>query len=144
MDIDSRGAVFHSLFREVYALHSVLAELKDKVHEETGLSTSKRKILREILQRSKTVPEIADNIKTSRQFVQEVCNDMKCNNLIEFIENPRHKRSKKVKITSLGRKELETAAAREHAFIDAALSGVSEDGVLSAIEVLADVRKKLI
>jgi DNA-binding MarR family transcriptional regulator len=50
-----------------------------------------------------TVPDIARMRPVSRQHIQALANEMAAEGLVEFIENPRHKRSKLVAATDQGR-----------------------------------------
>jgi DNA-binding MarR family transcriptional regulator len=49
-----------------------------------------------------TVPQIARSRPTSRQRMQRLANELAEQGLVEFIDNPRHQRSKLVALTQLG------------------------------------------
>src|SRR5262249_31931288 len=46
-----------------------------------------------------TVPQIAQMRPTSRQRMQRLADELAAEGLVEFIDNPRHRRSKLVKLT---------------------------------------------
>lgn len=56
-----------------------------------------------ILDGERTVPEIARSRPVSRQHCQTICNGLAGQGLVEFIANPKHKRSQLVRITKKGR-----------------------------------------
>ncbi len=49
-----------------------------------------------------TVPEIAQMRPTSRQRMQRLADELAAEEFVEFIDNPRHQRSKLVQLTSKG------------------------------------------
>ena len=58
-----------------------------------------------------TVPQIAQMRPTSRQRMQRLADELEAEGLVEFIDNPRHRRSKLVRLTRRGQaryRELET------------------------------------
>ncbi|HVK82428.1 MAG TPA: MarR family transcriptional regulator [Verrucomicrobiae bacterium] len=54
-----------------------------------------------------TVPEIARSRPVSRQHCQTIANALEAKGLIEFIDNPKHKRSMLLRITKSGRTHFE-------------------------------------
>jgi len=69
------GEALHALFREIFVLREILAEIMDDVHARTGLTTPQRKILRALEEVGRaTVPDIALRLGTSRQFIQTEVN----------------------------------------------------------------------
>jgi DNA-binding MarR family transcriptional regulator len=49
-----------------------------------------------------TVPQIAQMRPTSRQRMQRLANELAAEDLVEFIDNPKHQRSKLVRLTPKG------------------------------------------
>jgi DNA-binding MarR family transcriptional regulator len=49
-----------------------------------------------------TVPQIAQMRPTSRQRMQRLADELAAEGLVEFIDNPRHRRSKLVRLTRKG------------------------------------------
>ena len=49
-----------------------------------------------------TVPQIAQMRPTSRQRMQRLANELEAEGVVEFIENPKHRRSKLVQLTPKG------------------------------------------
>lgn len=54
-----------------------------------------------------TVPEMARTRPVSRQHCQTICNALEDQGLVEFVDNPKHKRSKLVRVTKKGRERFE-------------------------------------
>jgi DNA-binding MarR family transcriptional regulator len=49
-----------------------------------------------------TVPQIAEMRPTSRQRMQRLADELAAEGLVEFIDNPRHRRSRLVRLTRAG------------------------------------------
>lgn len=54
-----------------------------------------------------TVPDLARSRPVSRQHCQTIANDLEADGYIEFIDNPKHKRSKLMRATREGRAHFE-------------------------------------
>lgn len=55
-----------------------------------------------------TVPDIARSRPVSRQHCQTICNALEAQGLVEFVENPKHKKSKLVRATKKGRDRFQS------------------------------------
>ncbi len=53
-----------------------------------------------------TVPQIAEMRPTSRQRMQRLADELAAEGLVEFVDNPKHRRSKLVQLTAEGRGAL--------------------------------------
>ena len=136
------GRKLHDLFREVFKLHSTLSMVMDGVHEQAGLSTAQHRIMQTLRKMdSATVPDMAFRLDVSRQFVQTVCNRLASMELIEFRDNPRHKRSKMVSLTDKGYAAYGTARRKEDEIIGQALADIDTAAATQASKLLKDIRK---
>lgn len=90
-----------------------------------------------------TVPEIARMRPVSRQHIQAMANEMEGLGLVEFIDNPRHKRSKLVAATPKG----ETYYREQSKLLNeqaAAMSGdLSLEDLQTTTRVLHQLRETL-
>jgi DNA-binding MarR family transcriptional regulator len=59
-----------------------------------------------------TVPQIAQTRPTSRQRMQRLADELAAERLVEFINNPRHRRSKLVRLTRKGHARYRELSAR--------------------------------
>lgn len=59
-----------------------------------------------------TVPQIAEMRPTSRQRMQRLADELAADGLVEFIENPKHCRSKLVQLTRKGAARYQAMSAR--------------------------------
>ena len=66
-------------------------------------------VLRSLVQEgAQTVPQMAAARPVSRQHCQTIVNGLAEQGLVEFLDNPRHKRSKLVRLTKRGRARFES------------------------------------
>lgn len=90
-----------------------------------------------------TVPDIARMRPVSRQHIQMLANELVAAGLAEFKHNPRHRRSKLLAITELGREAYQqqtgalTSAARDM------VGDLSEEELAIAARVIGTLRERL-
>jgi DNA-binding MarR family transcriptional regulator len=139
---EASGKELHDLFKEIFAVHVVLSAIMDKIHEQSGLTTSECRIMRVLEQGDKlTVPDIAVVLGKSRQFVQTVCNDLHAHAYLEFVDNPRHKRSKRVILTDSGQQVFCLASEKENMTIEQIISNVDQKKALQVCKILKKIRE---
>lgn len=86
---------------------------------------------------------MADTLHVSRQFVQTVCNDLNGVGLLEFQDNPRHKRSKLVALTEEGTRVFELGKEKEAAIVENNLPDLDAEQVMRASALIADIRERI-
>jgi DNA-binding MarR family transcriptional regulator len=139
------GERLHDLFREVFALRDLLTLGMDAVHERSGLRTPQVRVA-DLLGRldSATVPDLAADLGLSRQCVQVVCNELRDMGLAAFVDNPRHKRSKRMVLTHAGRDRLAAVRKNEAAIITGLLPDCDGVAVGDALSLLRSIRIALL
>ncbi len=90
-----------------------------------------------------TVPEMARQRPVSRQYCQAVANNLEKQGLVEFVENPKHKRSQLARITKKGRRHYEDLTKRFLAAAAVVAVHFEERDVQTAIGVLRKAREVL-
>ncbi|MFC9963994.1 MarR family winged helix-turn-helix transcriptional regulator [Nocardia ignorata] len=108
--------------REVFAQVGVLyRHVYRRVEQETlsqGLSVGVRAVCESLdVSGPATVPQMGRTLALSRQFVQRMVNDAYAAGLVEMRDNPRHRRSPLITLTSQGRAAITATLAREHAVL---------------------------
>jgi DNA-binding MarR family transcriptional regulator len=83
-----------------------------------------------------TVPAIARMRPTSRQRMQRLANELAADGLVEFIDNPRHRRSKLVRLTSKGETRYRRLSARLLELASSMGAGLSEAEIHRAAEIV--------
>ena len=83
-----------------------------------------------------TVPQIAQMRPTSRQRMQRLADALEAEGLAEFIDNPRHRRSKLVRLTSKGGVRYRELSARLLEIASTVGAGLSERDIRRTMEIV--------
>jgi len=86
-----------------------------------------------------TVPQIAEMRPTSRQRMQRLADELAAEGLVEFVDNPKHQRSKLVQLTRKGEKRYRDLHSR---FLDIAATlgaDLTEAEIRRAVETVRQV-----
>ncbi len=138
------GSELHALFKEVFSLEKALSTMVDEIHEQAGMRTSQIRLVNILREHGEaTVPDVAHRLNVSRQFVQTMVNELVEQDMVEFLSNPRHKRSKLVGLTAHGKDVLEQTSKREASIIQELLPDIDSENVMSASDLLGELRKRL-
>ncbi len=91
-----------------------------------------------------TVPQIAQMRPTSRQRMQRLADELAAEGLVEFVENPKHRRSRLVRLTRKGDIHYRELDARFLSMASSLGVGISEADIHKATEIvrrLSDAEK---
>jgi DNA-binding MarR family transcriptional regulator len=83
-----------------------------------------------------TVPQIARMRPTSRQRMQRLADELAAEGVVEFIDNPKHRRSKLVRLTPAGDSRYREMSARLLAIASTLGAEVSEPDVRNTTRVV--------
>ena len=83
-----------------------------------------------------TVPQIAEMRPTSRQRMQRLADELAAEGLVEFIDNPKHRRSKLVRLTLKGDAHYRELNARFLSIASDSGVALSEADVRKTIEIV--------
>ncbi|MBM3546956.1 MAG: MarR family transcriptional regulator [Alphaproteobacteria bacterium] len=83
-----------------------------------------------------TVPQIAEMRPTSRQRMQRLADELAAEGLVEFVDNPKHRRSKLVQLTRKGDAQYREMNAKLLAIASTMGLDVSEASIRKATEIL--------
>jgi DNA-binding MarR family transcriptional regulator len=83
-----------------------------------------------------TVPQIAEMRPTSRQRMQRLADELADEGLVKFVDNPRHRRSKLVRLTTKGEARYRELNARLLSIAATMAGALSEADIRKATEVV--------
>ena len=83
-----------------------------------------------------TVPQIAEMRPTSRQRMQRLADELAAEGLVEFIDNPSHRRSKLVRLTRKGEARYGELSARFLTIASTMGAELSEMDIRTATEIV--------
>ncbi len=102
-DVDGKGEAIAELMLEVAQCFFRIRSLGQKEGFITGWGGGAFGFMRSLaLLGLLTVPQIAQMRPTSRQRMQRLADELAAEGLVEFIDNPKHRRSKLVQLTRKG------------------------------------------
>jgi len=138
------SAVVGELIDETVLLSRQVRSLAEALHGVGALSGGRRNVLRE-LKRSgqQTVPQLARSRAVTRQHVQALVNALEEQGYVEFVDNPAHRRSRLVRLTSSGEGLLDVMQRREAGLLSALNIEASTERVDRAVQVMRLVREAL-
>jgi DNA-binding MarR family transcriptional regulator len=107
------------LVYETTALHHRMKIVVAQLHGGGELAAGKRGILKGIeLRGPQTVPQMARARPVSRQHIRASLEPLLAEGLVQYVDNPDHKRSKLVDLTPKGAARLAAINRRESAFFN--------------------------
>ena len=89
-----------------------------------------------------TVPQIAEMRPTSRQRMQRLADELAAEGLVEFIDNPSHRRSKLVRLTAKGNARYREWSAKFLAIASTMGSELSETEIRRTTDILRQLSEE--
>jgi DNA-binding MarR family transcriptional regulator len=83
-----------------------------------------------------TVPQIAQMLPPSRQRMQRLADELAAEGLVEFIDNPKHRRSKLVRLTPRGQARYRELNARLLSLASTMGLALSEGNIRTTVEIV--------
>ena len=135
--IDSKAQAIAELMLEVAQCFFRIRALGQKTGLITGWGGGAFGFMRSLaLLGPLTVPQIAQMRPTSRQRMQRLADELEAEGLVEFIDNPKHRRSKLVRLTRKGDSRYRGLKARFLAIASTMGVGLSEGDIRRTTETV--------
>lgn len=134
------GAVVSALIDETVRLVARVKAATQGEHGLGALSGSQWVVLRWLGQfEPQTVPQVARAHSLSRQHVQALVNRLAEEGLVEFVDNPAHKRSRLLRLTAAGRDYVDGLSRPDDWPLDRLRPAVADEDLRAATRVLRKV-----
>lgn len=131
-----------SLLGEAVALFHRLHLMAEEVYQQGELSVGRRGVLRSLDRfEPQSVPQMARARPVSRQYIQTLVNKLVVDGYVELAENPAHKRSPLVRLTSKGKQFVQETYRRETKLFSDLPISVGKQELQVAASVLQRVRE---
>jgi DNA-binding MarR family transcriptional regulator len=139
------GRAVTTLIVEVFRLNGRLLSAGDKLVAPLGLTSARWQVLGAVanLPAAETVARLARYMGVYRQGVQRIVNELADEGLLEFRENPDHRRAKLVALTKTGRKAFEAVDRLQKPWADALSDGLNAASLIAASRILGMLIKRL-
>jgi DNA-binding MarR family transcriptional regulator len=86
-----------------------------------------------------TVPQIAEMRPTSRQRMQRLADELADEGLVKFVDNPKHRRSKLVRLTPKGEARYRELSARLLSIASTMAGALGEADIRKATEIVSQL-----
>lgn len=141
--LTSSGEAFTELVLEVFRLNGLLLEAGDELTRPVGQTSARWQVLGVVEHGPVTVPQVARTMGLTRQGVQRTADLLEEDGLVEYIENPHHRRAKLLRLTPKGRQTLDYITERQAEWANT-MGGQHDLGDLQkAVRVLRELKKSL-
>jgi DNA-binding MarR family transcriptional regulator len=144
-DAASRGTLISTLILEVFRLNGRLLSVGDGLISKLGLTSARWQVLAAIggSPAPEHVARVAHNMGLRRQGVQRIVNELAEESLVEFQENPHHRRAKLVLLTKKGRDVYLAANLVETPWMNSLSKDIDPESIIAARSVIAKLRSRL-
>jgi len=127
-----------ALFSEVFEAAAVGRRSGTEIAAAVGQTQARWQTLWTLGTGSLTVPQIARRLGQTRQNIQRLANELAEERLVDFADNPDHKRSPLVSLTERGRSVLDDINSAGATFNGAVLTELGADRVQELRVLLRD------
>ncbi|MEC9486361.1 MAG: MarR family transcriptional regulator [Prosthecochloris sp.] len=144
MESTQNGEVFTNIVLEVFKLSGLLVVEGDRLTKETGLTSARWKVLGALFlaDQPMTVAKIAKTMGQTRQGVQRIADDMANVGIVEYRDNPHHKRAKYVMLTEKGEKTYKKLVDIQVPWAEEKSSGIDLEKMRTTLQTLQLMVKK--
>lgn len=134
-----------ALYQVISCIRPLFLSLKDAVEVElegTGVTVAMRAVLEQLsVQGAQPVPAIARSLNIKRQSVQVVVDELLANHFVERIENPAHRKSWLIKLTSKGSNQIRNIRTKEQSNLNKVCSGLSKEEINTCLRVMTHMQE---
>jgi DNA-binding MarR family transcriptional regulator len=140
-----RALAFGELALESFRLNNRVLAAGDALSADSGMSSARWQVLGTLVQAggSLSVADVARLMGLQRQSVQRIADRLAADGLIDWADNPRHRRAKLARPTAHGREVLEILETRRSAWADEIVGDLSGEDVEMAVRVMRRLRRRL-
>lgn len=140
-----KGQELTNLILETFRLNGALLSAGDKLVKDIGLTSARWQVLGAIAleNRPLTVAQIGRRMGLTRQAVQRLVNELEASGVLEFQENPDHKRAKLVTLTRQGERAFSRADRRQVEWSNGLGEGIRLNDIRTALTVLRSISTRL-
>jgi DNA-binding MarR family transcriptional regulator len=145
MERTRAGDALTELILELFRVNGDLLTAGDELVGDLGQTASRWQVLGALRNREDTVSGIARVMGLARQSVQRTADILAADRLVEYVDNPAHRRAKLVRLTEQGQALLRDIAPRQAAWVNGLVRALRLDvaEIERARDLLAGLRREL-
>jgi DNA-binding MarR family transcriptional regulator len=140
----TKEELFTRVVLEVFKLDGYLVAEGDRLTRDLGLSSARWKVLGALALSGSplTVPQIAREMGQTRQNVQRLADVMVGDGLLEYRDNPQHKRARLVTLTARGRSTYREIEKKQIPWANWCARDLTKKELQTAAEILARIIRR--
>lgn len=121
-----------------------LRAVGDALHRDLAITAAMRAVMETLVERdAATVPAIARLKRVSRQNIQVIVDSLSASQLVQLTDNPAHKRSPLVALTSRGRSTFREMRRRERSVLKVIAEDLTPAAMEATFKTLATMQRRL-
>lgn len=139
------GEAMTLLILDIFRLNGRLLIAGDRLVSELGLTSARWQILGAIAyaEQAETVASHARSMGVHRQGVQRIVNELEKEGIIEFQENPNHKRAHLIALTSKGHRLFEAALELQIPWVNKLSEDLNEEDISAIKNLIQQISLRL-
>jgi len=133
------GWAFSELLVEVFRVNGLLLAAGDGLARPAGLTSARWQVLGVIDHEPATVSYVARTMGLTRQTVQQTADALARDRLVEFVDNPAHRRARLMALTDSGRTALRYVEKQQAEWATAIARRLPMSDLRACLSVLRDL-----
>ncbi len=139
------GEAVTDLILDVFRLNGRLLVAGDRLVAELGLTSARWQVLGAIAyaEQPETVAWHARSMGLHRQGIQRIVNELANEDIVDFRENPQHKRAHLIVLTAKGQKLFEAAVALQAPWVNNLSKDLKLKDIATAQRIIGQLKTRL-
>lgn len=139
------GSALTALILRTFRVHGALLAAGDRLAHPLGLTAARWQVLGSVagLAQPAPVAHVAREMGLTRQSVQRIADQLVADALLEYQDNPHHKRAPLVVMTARGRKVFAGVTERQVPWVNDLARGLSVRDIEVAMDILRRLEERL-
>ncbi len=137
------GGELTRVFLSIFRLNGALIQAGDELLRDLGVSSAQWQVLGAVDLGPIPAAQIARDLGRTRQGVQPTVDRLDRDGLVEFQENPNHKRAKLVALTKKGRRVLDEINRRQESWVNELAKGLPQSALREQVTLCQKILERL-
>jgi DNA-binding MarR family transcriptional regulator len=133
------------LILQTFRFHGALMDSAERLVRPIGLTAARWQVISSVARAAQLGPvaHIARDMGLSRQSVQRLADVLVGEGLVEYRNNPHHKRAPLVALTDRGREAFEAVTRKQVTWVNSLAAGAKPDEIEHALTLLQELEQRL-
>jgi len=132
-----------ALVLQIFRVNGLLLAVGDDLTGELGLTSARWQVLGALADGPLTAARIARNMGLKRQSVQRLVNVLTEQGILEFTDNPHHRRAMLVRLTEAGQRKYEQISKIQAQWVNGVSRDLGVEELSAAVKLLQNLEARL-